>query len=160
MLALTTYDAVVALHIIAVITAYGLPLAAPMLLAHLRRTNPRALPAVHDVQHWMNVRVTGPGTVLLLLFGAYLASDRDLWGESWVHFGLAAVAVVAIVGAWIVKAIARLAELARADVEAAPAGAAVAFSPAYEALYQRYVRAEAFLGLVVLVAIFVMATKL
>jgi hypothetical protein len=158
-LALTTYDVVLAFHIIAVITAYGLPLAAPALLRRLRSTNPRALPAFHDVQHWMNVRVTGPWTVLLLLFGVYMASDRHLWSEDWVRFGLAAVAVIALVGAWIVKAIARLAGLARADVAASGPDGDVVFSPAYEALYARYVRAETLLGLLVIVAIFVMATK-
>lgn len=158
-LGVTSYHVVLALHVMAVVVAYGLPLSAPVLLPYLRRAHPRALPGFHDVQHRLNVRVTGPGTLLLLAFGVYMASERDLWDRGWVQFGLAAIAVIAVLGAWIVRALGRLAELARAGVEAAPAGGPVSFDAEYEALYARYLRAETFLGLRVLATIFVMAAK-
>jgi hypothetical protein len=52
-----------------------------------------------------------------------------------------------------------MSELARADVDAAPAGGAVSWSAEYDRLYARYMSAEIFLGVIVLVAIFFMAAK-
>jgi hypothetical protein len=146
----TAYSFVLALHIMAVLAAYGLPLSAPLVLPYLRRRHPAALPGVHDVQHWMNVRVTGPGTVLLLAFGIYLATKGHHWDEPFVNVGLGAIVIITVLGgAVVVPATRQLAELARAD------GA----SEAYEQVYRRYMRAEVTLGVVVLVAVFFMAAK-
>ena len=158
MLAVTTYSAVKALHIMAAMGAYGLPLAYPMLFPYVRRRHPRAIPGLHDVQHRLNVRLTGPGTVLLLVFGAYMASKEHLWGESWVSVGLAVLVAIVIAGGWIVRASARMAELSRADV-AAGSGPTVTWSAEYDALYRRYLAVETGLGLLVLVAVFFMAAK-
>lgn len=158
--ALVTYDVVKAVHIMAVLAAYGLPLAYPLFLPYVRRRHPRAMPGVHDVQHRLNQRLTGPGTVLVLLLGAYMASKRHLWGEPWVIVPVAIIVVIgALGGAMVVPASARMAELSRADVDAAPGGAAVAWGSEYEALYRRYMAAELLLGALVLVAVFFMAAK-
>jgi hypothetical protein len=162
MLALSTYSVVLALHIIAVLGAYGLPLAYPLMLPYLRRRHPRAMPGVHDVQHRLNVILTGPGTVLILLFGLYLASRHHVFGKVWVQVPLTIIVLIGIIGAWVVRASSRMAELARADVEAAPPGGVggdVIWSPAYEALYGRYLRVEELLGVLVLLAVFFMAAK-
>src|SRR5919205_2584845 len=103
-LALSAYAVVKALHIMAAITAYGLPLAYPMLFPYVRRRHPRAIPGLHDVQHRLNLRLTGPGTALLFVFGAYLASDQDLWGETWVDVGLGVLLAIVVAGGWIVRA--------------------------------------------------------
>ncbi|MEA2478880.1 MAG: hypothetical protein QOJ07_802 [Thermoleophilaceae bacterium] len=158
-LAIATYDAVKAVHVMAVIAAYGLPLAYPMLLPYVRRRHPRAMPGLHDVQHRLNIRLTGPGTVLVLVLGSYMASKQHLWGETWVTIPLAILAAIAVFGAYIVKATGELSELARVDVEAAPAGGAVAFGADYQRTYRRYMAVEIFLGVLVLVAVFVMVTK-
>jgi len=154
-----TYSVVLALHVMAVMAAYGLPLAYPVLIPYVRRNHPLAMPGLHDVQHLLNQRVTGPGTVLILLFGAYMATDRDLWGEAWVIVGLTIIAIIgALGGALVVPASRRMAELSRADVERA-AGGAVAWSADYERVYARYMAAEVLLGVLVLVAVFFMAAK-
>ena len=159
MLALDSYDVVKALHIIAVLAAYGLPLAYPLLLPYVRRRNPRAMPGIHDVQHRLNLVLTGPGTVLVLGFGLYMASEHDLFDQSWVQVGITAIVLIAIIGAWVVGASKRMAELSAADVAKAPPGGEVLWSPQYEALYRRYVRVEELLGVIVLVAVFFMAAK-
>jgi Predicted integral membrane protein (DUF2269) len=159
MLGLTTYSVVLALHIMAVLFAYGLPLAYPLMLPWLRRRHPRAMPAVHAVQHRLNIILTGPGTVLILLFGLYMASKRDLFDEIWVQVPLAIIVIIGIVGAWVVKASERMAELSGADVAAAGGDGAPTWSAAYEQLYARYVRVELFLGAIVLIAVFFMAAK-
>jgi uncharacterized membrane protein len=160
-LAVTSYLVVQALHVMAVVAAYGLPMAYPMLLPYVRRNHPRAMPGVHDVQHRLNIRLTGPGTVLILVFGVYMASKHHLWGETWVAVPVAIIAVIAAVGgAVIVPASRRMAQLARADVDAASAGGAtVLWSAEYDRVYGRYMVAEVFLGVLVLVAIFFMAAK-
>jgi hypothetical protein len=56
--AVALYDFVKALHIMAVVGAFGLPLAYPLLVPYARRSHPRAMPAVHDIQHRLNNRVT------------------------------------------------------------------------------------------------------
>src|SRR3954468_16797995 len=158
-LALTSYSVVMALHIIAVLAAYGLPLAAPLFVPYLRRNHPRAMPGVHDVQHRLNIALTGPGTVLILLFGAYMASKHHLWDEVWVDVPIAIIATIAVVGGYVVKATGRLSELSRADVEAAGPSGTVSWSTAYEEQYRRYMAIEVFLGTIVLIAVFFMAAK-
>lgn len=159
MLAFSVYEVVIAIHIIAVLLAYGLPLAYPLMLPYLRRKHPRAMPGVHDVQHRLNKLLTGPGTLLVLGAGIYLASDGDAWDEPWVGAGFLAIIVIGAVGAWVVGASARLAELSAADVAAAGPEGDVRWSPEHEALYRRYARAELLLGAVVLVTVFLMTTK-
>ncbi len=160
-LAVTSYLVVQSLHIMAVVAAYGLPMAYPMLLPYVRRNHPRSMPGVHDVQYRLNIRLTGPGTVLILVFGAYMASKHHLWGEAWVAVPVAILAVIAVVGGGvIVPASRRMASLARADVDAsAAADGSVAWSAEYERVYARYMAAELLLGALVLIAIFFMAAK-
>jgi hypothetical protein len=159
-LAVTSYLVVQALHVMAVVAAYGLPMAYPMLLPYLRRHHPRSLPGVHDVQYRLNIRLTGPGTVLILVFGAYMASKHHLWGRAWVAVPVSILAVIAVVGgAVIVPASRRMAALARVDVESAAPGGDVTWSADYDRTFSRYMVAEVFLGVLVLVAIFFMAAK-
>ena len=108
--AVATFDAVKALHVIAAFAAYGLPAAYPVLLPYLRRHHPRALPGVHDVQHRLNIALTGPGTVALFLLGAYMASEDDLWGETYVTVPVAIVGVIAVAGGAIVRWTGQLAQ--------------------------------------------------
>ena len=159
-LAVTSYLAVQAFHIMAVVAAYGLPMAYPLLLPYCRRRHPRAMPGLHDVQHRLNQRLTGPGTILILVFGVYMASKHHLWGEAWVIVPLAILVTIgALGGGVVVPASKRMAELSRADVDAAPAGGEVTWGPAYKAVYRRYMAAEVLLGALVLVAVFFMAAK-
>ena len=149
-IALTGYDVVKAFHIMAVVAGYGLPMAYPFLLPYLRRRHPNSLAGVHDVQHLLNQRLTGPMTVLILAFGAWMASRHDLWGQGWVDVPLAILVVIgALGGGVVVPATARLADLARDD----PNGAE------YAQVYRRYMSAEITLSVLVLVAVFFMAAK-
>jgi uncharacterized membrane protein len=143
----STYSVVVALHIIAVVAAYGLPLSAPLLVPYVRRRHPAALGGLHAAQLRLNTVITAPFTVLVLAFGAYLASDGDRWGDPFVSTGIAAIAVIAVVGGGVVvPALRRLTTLDPASAE-------------YDRVYRRYMASESFLGAVVLVTIFVMAAK-
>jgi uncharacterized membrane protein len=143
----STYTVVVALHIIAVVAAYGLPVTAPLLVPYVRRHHPDALPGLHAAQHRLNNVVTGPFTVLVLAFGIYLAIDGHRWGDPFVAIGITAIAIIAVVGGGVVvPAVRALAALDPASAE-------------YDRVYRRYMTAETFLAVVVLVTIFVMAAK-
>src|SRR3954470_24723799 len=159
MLALTSYSVVLALHIMALLAAYGLPLAYPLLLPYVRRRNPRAMPGVHDVQHRLNLILTGPGTVLVLGFGLYMAGKHHLFDEVWVQVGITAIVLIAVIGAWVVGTSKRMAELSEADVARAGVDGDVVWSPGHEALYRVYLLVEELLGIIVLVAFFFMAAK-
>jgi hypothetical protein len=154
---MSLYDVVMAFHIMAAFAAYGLPFAYPMLLPYLHRHHPRALPGVHDVQHRLNIILTGPGTVLLFIFGAYMASKHHLWDEAWVDVPIAILAVIVIAGGAIVKWTGELAILSATDVSTS--SETVTFSPAYSSTYRRYMLTEIMLGLLVLIAIFFMTAK-
>jgi hypothetical protein len=158
-LAVTTYQAVLAVHVMAVFAAYGLPFAYPLLLPYLRRNHPRAMPGVHDVQHRLNLLLTGPGTVLIPVLGAYMAAKHHLWHETWVQVPIAILVTIALVGGYVVRASARMRELSAADVAAAGPAGAVSWSAAYERQFRRYLAVEVFLAAIVLVAIFFMAAK-
>lgn len=148
--AVSTYSVVEAVHVMAVLAAYGLPLAYPLLIPYVRRRHPEALAGVHDVQHRLNVWLTGPGTVLVLALGAYMASKRHYWGEAWVDVPLGVLVVIAAIGgAVIVPATARLAQLAHGG----------SLGPEYRRVYRRYMAAEVLLGTLVLVAVFFMAAR-
>jgi hypothetical protein len=158
-LALTSYTVVLSLHIMAVVAAYGLPMAYPLLLPYLRRRHPRAMPGVHDVQHRLNRLLTGPGTALILIFGAYMATVHHLWGQPWVGVPIAILLIIGgLGGAVVVPSTRRMSELAAEDLAAAGPGE-VAWGAEYGRVYRRYMRAEVLLAVLVLVAIFFMAAK-
>lgn len=161
MTAVAFYDVALAVHIMAVVAAFGLPLAYPLVVPYARRNHPRAMPAVHDLQHTFNNRITAVGTVAILLIGAYLASDGDYWGEVWVIVPLVILFVIGGVGgAIVVPSTRKLAELAQRDLSRGDApGDAFTFSDEYETEFARYLRAEQFLAVLVLIAIFFMAAK-
>src|SRR3954454_5156400 len=94
----TSYLVVQAAHVMVVVAAYGLPMAYPMLLPYLRRRHPRAMPGVHEAQYRLNQRLTGPGTVIVLAAGVYMASKHDLWGETWVAVPVAIMAGIVVLG--------------------------------------------------------------
>jgi uncharacterized membrane protein len=148
--ALVFYDVVKSFHIMAVVAGYGLPMAYPLLLPYVRRRHPEAMPGVHEVQHRLNQRLTGPLTVLILIFGAYMASKHHLWGEPWVVVPLVILVIIGgLGGGVVVPATERLAELARVDIGGSE----------YALLYRRYMAAEVTLAVLVLVAVFFMAAK-
>jgi hypothetical protein len=159
-LGVTSYVVVQAVHVMAVVAAYGLPMAYPMLLPYLRRKHPRAMPGVHDVQYRLNQRLTGPGTAIILAAGIYMASKHSLWGETWVTVPVVIMALIVVLGGGvIVPASRKMAELSRADVDGAGGSAALTWSVDYDRVWARYLAVEILLGVLVLVAVFFMVAK-
>jgi len=148
----TLYGVVLAVHVTAVLAAYGAPIIYPLLVPYVRRRHPSALSAVHDAQYWLNTRVAPVASVGIVGAGVYMGFDRNLWSEAWLIAGLSLFAVISVVGlVVIVPSTRRLADLARSDSTAA--------GPQYQATYRRYMAVEVALGVLVVAAVFVMAAK-
>ncbi len=159
MLAIRFYDVVLAVHVLAVVIAFGVTFAYPVLMSYVRAKQPHAMAAFHTAQDEIGKKVITPGMVVVLIAGIYLASDADLWDRSWVSGPMLILIVLfGLGGAFFSPQERKLADLAQRDIAAA-AGAKVEFSAEYEALYSR-VRTVGLVaaGLVVL-AVFLMVAK-
>jgi hypothetical protein len=74
MLAVSFFEVVLALHIMAVIIAFGVTFAYPIMFAVGARTDPRSLPVLHRIEYTIERRLTNPGLLIVLIAGIYLAS--------------------------------------------------------------------------------------
>ena len=151
-------DAIVAIHILAVVIGFGVVFAYPIFFAVGPRMDRRAMPWFHGMQQVLGRRLISPGLVVILLAGIYLASDEHQWHAFYVQWGLAAVVIIgAIAGAYIGPREGRLAEAAARDVTATAEGAEVAWSAEYDALLKQVLISGWLLGLIVAVTVFLMA---
>jgi len=150
-LAITFYDVVLTVHILAVVVAFGVVFAYPVLDAQWRRGSPSDLAGLHRLHVVLARRVITPAMTVVLLAGLYLALDRWSLGDPWISATFAILFVLfGLTGGVLVPADVRLAELAERDGGAS-------------AEYQRERRkADMFGGLallLVVVAIFLMVAK-
>ena len=154
-IAIFFYDVVLAVHIAAIVIAFGVTFSYPIVLPWLRATKPEAMSTYHAIQGRVGQFLIMPAGVLALLSGAYLASDRDYFGETWVVVPLLILLVLLAAGGLFFKPVEeRLAELAERDMAAGgPLGAE------YDALFKRAGAVGAASSALVLVAIFFMAAK-
>jgi small-conductance mechanosensitive channel len=154
-IAILFYDIVLSIHILAVVVAFGVVFAYPVIDAQIKRASLEQLPTLHRLHLVVGRRVISPAMIVVLIAGVYLATDRDLFGKVWVSVPLVIMfALFAITGAVLTPTDRKLAELAERDL-AAGGG----LSAEYD---EHSARAALFgsiaLGLVV-VAIFFMTAK-
>src|SRR5580704_18256937 len=101
-LAVAFFEVVLALHILAVVIAFGATFAYPVLLGAVAKADPRALPALYRALHAISQRVIMPGVAAILVFGIYLASHLHLWHAFFVQWGLGVSIVIgAVEGAYL-----------------------------------------------------------
>ncbi len=156
MLAASAYEIVLAVHIMAVMIAFGATFAYPVLLGVVGRADSRALPALYRAIHAISVRVIGPGLAVVVIAGVYLASDQHLWSGFFVQWGLGvAVVIGAIEGMFLSPNEKRLIAVAERDVVAAGEGT-VAFSAEHDALVRRIGAVGALMDLLVILTILFM----
>ncbi len=157
--AVTFYDVVLAIHIIAVVVAFGVTFAYPIIFAVAGKREPRSLPLMHRISYTVERMLVNPGLLLVLLAGIYLASDGHHWSEFFVQWGLAVVVVIgALVGAVMIPAGKRAEQLAERDIAASGDGQ-VELSADYQAVVRRLQTVGSLLSALVLLTIFFMATK-
>lgn len=157
--AILFYNVVLALHIAAIVVAFGVTFAYPGIGIFVTREHPRFLPVLHAAQERVGRLVITPAATVALLAGFYLASDRDYMSKVWVVVPLIIlIALLGLGGAFFAPGERRAAELARRDVDAAGDGP-VAMSAEYEAVATRIAKVGALASFLVLVAIFFMTAK-
>jgi len=156
MTAVALYDFVLTIHILAVVVAFGVVFAYPVLDAQMHKAGPGDLAALHRLHLALGRRVISPAMVVVLLAGLYLALDRYSLGDPWISATLAILFVLfALTGAVLTPTDRRLAELAERDANAGGG------APSED--YRREERKAAAFGslalALVLVAIFLMVAK-
>jgi len=153
------YEVVLALHILAVVFAFGATFAYPVLLGTVSKADPRALPALYRALHAISQRVIMPGVALIVVFGIYLASHLHLWNTFFVQWGLGVSIVIgAVEGAYLGPRERRLIEVADRYVAGAGDGNPVTFSAEHDALVKRIGGVGALMDLLVVITIYFMAT--
>src|ERR1700729_3876036 len=158
--AVTFYSFVLAVHIAAIVIAFGVTFAYPAMYAVGIRSEPRSMPGIHRIQDAVGKRVISPFMGLALLAGIYLASKLEVWSDFYVQWGFGAIIVLgALGGAYFAPRERRLAELAERDVAKAAPGGAVEFSAEYTSLRQQVFRVNLFGNLLILATIYFMVTQ-
>jgi len=156
MLAVRFYDVVLTVHILAVVVAFGVVFAYPVLDAWFRRAVPGDLAALHDLHLTLGQRVISPAMIVVLLAGLYLAS-QDPWSfaDPWIGATFAILFVLfGLMGGVLTPADRRLVQLAGRDANAGG-------GPSADYMRERK-RADLFGSLalsLVVVAIFLMVAK-
>jgi hypothetical protein len=157
--ATSAYDVILAVHVMAVVIAFGVTFAYPIMFAVGARTDPRSLPVLHRIEYTIERTLINGGLVLVLAAGIFLASDGHHWSEFFVQWGIGAVIVIgALVGSVMVPTAKRAEALAERDIAAAGDGP-IAMSAEYGALTRRLVTVGSLLSALVLVTILFMAIK-
>ena len=107
----------------AIVVAFGVTFAYPILGVYVTREHPRFLPALHGAQERIGKFLITPAATIALLAGFYLASDRHYMGKVWVIVPLVIlIALLGLGGAFFAPNERRAAELSARDVAAAGAG--------------------------------------
>jgi hypothetical protein len=161
--AASLYEVVLAIHIMAVVVAFGVVFAYPIMFAVAARHDPRGLPLLHRVEYTIERLLINPGLGLVLLAGIYLASKGHYWSDFFVQWGLAAVVVIGgLIGAVMIPTSKRAEQIAARDLAAVGAGegagdAGGPMSDEYRALVRRLTTVGTLLSVLVLVTIVLMA---
>jgi uncharacterized membrane protein len=153
--AVTFYDVVLTVHILAVVVAFGVVFAYPVLDAYLRRAMPGNLAALHNLHLAIGRRVISPAMIVVLLAGLYLAIDRWSLGDPWISATFAILFVLfGLMGGVLTPADRRLVQLAERDASSGSGPSAD-----YERERRRADLVGSLVLLLVVVAIFLMVAK-
>jgi hypothetical protein len=156
LLAVAFYEVVLALHIIAVVFAFGATFAYPVLLGAVTKADPRALPALYRALHAISQRVIMPGLTAIVVFGIYLAFDLHLWSTFFVQWGIGvAIVIGGVEGAYLGPREKRLIEVADRDLAAAGEGP-VTYGAEHDSLVRQVGGVGALMDLLVVVTVFFM----
>ncbi|MEA2231935.1 MAG: hypothetical protein QOD83_1751 [Solirubrobacteraceae bacterium] len=149
------YDIVLTVHILAVVLAFGVTFAYPVLDAYVRKSSPGDLVTLHRFQVVLTQRLIQPAMVVVLLAGLYLALDRYDLGKPWISAAFAILIVMfGLAGAVFTPSEKNLVVLAERDRQSGNGP-----SPEYEAQARRLAIFGSVWLLLVIAAIFVMTVK-
>jgi len=152
------FEVVLAVHIMAVIVAFGVTFAYPIMFSVGARADPRSLPILHRIEYSIERRLINPGLLVVLIAGIYLASKLHVWSAFYVQWGLGAVVVIgAVIGAVMIPTAKRAEALAQRDLSAG-GSETVGLSEEYRAVTRRLATVGSLISLLVLVTVYFMAT--
>lgn len=152
----SAFKVVLAIHIMAVVIAFGVTFAYPVLTWIGRRHGPQSLPLLHRIEYTTQRWLVNPGLLLVVAAGIYLASDAHLWKSFFVQWGIgAAIVIGGLVGALMIPMAKRAEELAERDIE----GGLNPLGDEYAAVARRLTLVGAGTSLLVLVTILFMAIR-
>jgi uncharacterized membrane protein len=159
--AVSAYEFSLFLHITAVVVGFGATFAEAIMFPVAMRLDPRHLPYVHALQLAINRYLATPALLIVLITGLYQVSEGN-WelGSFWISATFAIVIIIGgLLGAYFVPADRRLGAMVTRELEAAGDGPVTLSDE-----YQRGARTEGVVGtvtgLLIVIAIFLMVTKL
>jgi hypothetical protein len=166
-LAVSAYEVILAIHVMAVVVAFGVTFAYPIMFAVGARRDPRSLPVLHRIEYTIERMLINPGLLVVVAAGIFLASDGHHWSEFFVQWGLAAAIVIgALIGAVMIPTAKRAEAVAERDLAGTSAGAtasaagqAIEMSDEYRNLVRRLTLVGSLLSVLVLVTILFMVVK-
>lgn len=158
--AASAYDIVLAVHIMAVVIAFGWTFALPISYAVAAKSDPRGLPLLHRIEFLVFRWLLNPTLVVVLGAGIFLASDGHHWSEFFVQWGVGVVIVLGgLVGAVLMPAAKRAEQAARNDLQGSSASEDFSPGPEYSSIIRRLNMVGSAASLLVLVTIAIMAIK-
>ena len=160
-LAVTSYDFSVFLHVTAVVVGFGATFAESITFPVAMTMDKRYLPYVHRLQRAINQWFAGPAMLLILATGFYQVSDHDLdLGDTWLSWTLTIVVVIAaILGGYFIPEDRKLQAIAERDIASAAAGGEITMSDEYLRRSRREGIVGGITGLLIVIAIYLMVTK-
>lgn len=159
--AITGYNVSISIHVAAVVVGFGATYAEAIAFPVAQKLDPRHLPYVHQLGLAINRYMATPALVVIIITGFYQVSEGN-WsmGDAWISATLAiAIVLGGLTGAYFVPTDRKLKELAERDIAAAGPGGQVTLSDEYQAKARTIGMVGALAGLLILVAIFLMVTK-
>jgi hypothetical protein len=154
-------DAILAIHILAVVIGFGVIFSYPIFFLAGARMDRRAMPWFHRMQQLFGRYLISPGLLVILIAGVYLASHEHQWSKFYVQWGLAAVVVIGgIGGGFLGPREGKLAELSARDVADAAPGAEVTWSTEYQALDKQVLTVGSIMLVIIVLTVFFMALHL
>jgi uncharacterized membrane protein len=159
-IALTAFTAVLAVHIMAVVLAFGVIFAYPLISLFGQRMDPSGLPWFHRMQRRVGRGLTSPGLLIVLVAGLYLAGKLHSFSAFYVQWGIGVVVVLGgLTGGYLGPRQGKLAELAERDLASGPGGRDGKLSQEYAGLSREVDIVGLVACLLVLVTIFLMTAQ-
>jgi hypothetical protein len=159
-IALTLYTAVLAVHIMFVVIAFGVLFAYPLISLLGRSMDPSGLPWFHRMQQKIGRALISPGLLIVILAGLYLAHKDNAFKAFYVQCGIGvAIVLGGLVGGFLGPRQGKLAELAERDLAAGAGTSGGKLGKEYAALSREVDIVGAVACLLVLVTIFLMAAQ-
>jgi len=159
-LALSLYTAVLAVHIMAVVLAFGVIFAFPLVALTGRRMDPSGLPWFHRMQRKLGQALISPGLLVVIVAGLYLAGKLHTFSAFYVQWGIGVSIVLGgLVGGYLGPRQSKLATLAERDLSTGAGGRGGALGKEYVALSREVDIVGLVACLLVLVTVFLMTAQ-